>query len=327
MAIGLHSDLKIYHDQVQAGFMQKQAQMLANFLPAMAGAIRIETAQRKGDYHYQAIFDNGPAISRRDLTSSSAQTATALTQDEEISVKINRKYDLVEVTHSSFRNQGLSPDMFFRMLGEDYAEKKFKDWINTGVLACEAALQAAANTHDKSGSTITHGFLNGAFQKLGDHAMDIVSVVMHSNSYHGLVGQAITDKITDVANVAIRDGGTFALGRRFMVSDVPALVDLNGSLTDTYNLLCLVRNAIVIEESEPDIIAIVPEQTGGENVTMRFQAEFAYNVSIKGFKWDVSNGGANPTDATLGTQTNWDLWAGDTKQTAGSRLVVDISTF
>ena len=327
MAVGLHSDITRYNEQFQAGFMQKQAQMLAGILPNVNGSLVITTAEKKGDYAYEAIFDNGPAIARRDLTSSSAQTATALTMGEKISVKRNFKYPLVEVTKSSFRNQGLDQDMFFFMLGEDYAEKKLKEMINSGVLAAEAALTAAANTLDKSGSTITHGFLNGAFQKLGDHSGDIVACFMHSNSYHGLVGQAMTDKITDVANIAIRSGGTFALGRNFVVSDFPSLVDLNGSLTDTYNVLCLTRGAIVIEESEPDEVAIVPTNVGGENLTMQFQGEGAYNVSIKGFKWDVANGGANPTDATMGTQTNWDLYAGDVKQSAGARLVVDISTF
>jgi len=327
MAIGLHSDLTIYNEQFQAGRMQRQAQWLDAILPNANGSIAISTAERKGDYAYEAIFDNGPAIARRDLTASSAQTATALTQDENISVKRNFKYPLVEVTKSSFRNQGMDGDEFFFMLGEDYAEKKMKELLNTGFLAAEAALQAAANTHDKSGSTITVGFLNGAFQKLGDHSSEIGAVWMHSNSWHGLIGQNITDKVDGIANLVIRNSAQFALGRNFVLSDFPAAIDLNGSLTDTYNILCLTRNAIVIEESEPDEVAIVPTNVGGENLTMQFQGEGAYNVSIKGFKWDVANGGANPTDATLGTQTNWDLYAGDVKQSAGSRLVVDVSTF
>jgi hypothetical protein len=28
---------------------------------------------------------------------------------------------------------------------------------------------------------------------------------------------------------------------------------------------------------------------------------------VKGFKWDVSNGGANPADAALATGSNWDV--------------------
>ncbi len=327
MAIGKHSDLKIYHGQFQLGFMQRQAQLMEGIVPNSNGAIVLGFNQAVGDYKYEAIFDNLDDVARRDLTSTSGQTATALATDERISVKINRKLPLREVTVSSFKNQNLDADTFFRIAGENYAELKMKDMLNTGILAAEAALSAAANTHDKSGSTITAGFLNGAFQKLGDHSQDIVAVVLQSNSWAGLIGQSLTDKVVDIASVAIRSGVTFALGRNFVISDIPALVDLNGSLTDTYNVLCLTRGAILIEESEPDTVAIEPIVTGGENITMRYQAEFAYNITLRGFKWDVGNGGANPTDSTLGTQSNWDLFAGSVKQSAGARLVVDISTF
>lgn len=327
MAIGLHSDLKIYHRQFHAGTMQRQAQMIDGIVGGSRGSIVVGFNRLPGDYAYTAIFDNLDDVARRDLTSTSAQTATAMVEDESISVKINRKLPLRSHTVSAFKNQNLDPDLFFLMAGQNYAELKAKDMLNTGILALEAALQAAANTHDKSGSTITHGFLNGAFQKFGDHSQDIVSLVMHSNQVHGLVGQAITDKINDVATLAIIEGRTAFLGRQAVMTDAAALVDLNGSLTDTYNTLGLVRNALIIEESEPDTVYLDPMVGGKENIVMEYQAEFAYNITLKGFKWDVTNGGANPTDATLGTQTNWDLWAGDTKQTAGVRLVCDISTF
>jgi hypothetical protein len=50
---------------------------------------------------------------------------------------------------------------------------------------------------------------------------------------------------------------------------------------------------------------------------MRLQGEFAFNVGLKGFQWDVTNGGANPTDSALGTGSNWDLIAADIKDTSG----------
>lgn len=330
MAIGLHSDLTRYNEQVQAGFMQRQAQMLDAILPNVAGSVVIETAEVKGDYGYAAVFDNGPSITRRDLTTSAAQTATALGQDEDISVKLNFKYPLVEVTKSSFRNQGLSPELFFFMLGSDYAEKKIKYMLNQGHRAANAALTAAANTNDQTtaGSgpaTVTPALLNTTNLLLGDHSGDIVAYWLHSNSWHGLIGQAISDKVTDIANIAIRNGVTFALGRNFVMSDFPAAVDTT-PIPDSYFILGLTPGAVMIKESEPDEVAVVPTETGGENLTMRFQGEGAFNVSVKGFKWDVANGGANPTDATLATQTNWDLYAGDVKQTAGVRLAVDITT-
>lgn len=327
MAIGLHSDLSIYHQQFHAGTMQRQAQMIDGIVEGSRGAIVVGFNRLPGDYAYKAIFDNLDDVARRDLTSTSGQTATAMTEDQEISVKINRKLPLRSHTVSAFKNQGMDPDLFFLMAGQNYAELKAKDMLNTGILACEAALQATANTNDDSGSTIAHSRLNGTFQKFGDHSQNITTLVMHSNQHHGLIGQTLTDKIDGVASITIFEGSTAYLGRRAVVTDAAALLDANGSLTDTYNTLCLVPSAIMIEESEPDTVYLDPLVGGKENIVMEYQAEFAYNITIKGFKWDVSNGGANPTDATLGTQSNWDLWAGDTKQTAGARLVCDVSTF
>ena len=45
--------------------------------------------------------------------------------------------------------------------------------------------------------------------------------------------------------------------------------------------------------------------TGGQNLAMRIQGEYAYNIKIKGCRWNIGAGGANPTDAALATSANW----------------------
>jgi hypothetical protein len=98
------------------------------------------------------------------------------------------------------------------------------------------------------------------------------------------------------------------------------LTDANGSLADTYNTLGLVAGAVTVEESEEETFytGMLP---GNENLQRIWQSEHAFNITVKGSKWDVTNGGANPSDATLGTTTNWDKVASDAKLCAGVRLV------
>lgn len=326
MAIGKHSDLTIYQAQFAYGQMERQAQKVNGIVGNSGGAIMMGFNGHRGDYKYESYFNVLDDVARRDLTSVSAQTATALTDDEVISVKIHRKLPLRQHNLSAFKTKGLSPDVFFQMAGQNYAELKFKDMLNTGVLALEAALQESGNTNDDSGSTISHARLNDTFNIFGDRADAIQTLLMHSNSEYGLLGAAISGGLTNVADPAIRNAQNFALGRRILVSDIPALTDANGSLTDTYNILGLVPGALMIEESEPDEVWIEPITGGYENLVVSYQAEFAYTITVKGFKWDVSNGGANPTDATLGTESNWDQHATSIKDTAGVRLVVDVST-
>ncbi|RKL58094.1 major capsid protein, partial [Acinetobacter baumannii] len=57
--------------------------------------------------------------------------------------------------------------------------------------------------------------------------------------------------------------------------------------------------------------------TGGENLKYTYQAEWTYGVGVKGYAWDMANGGKSPNDASIGTPTNWDLIASSIKDTAG----------
>jgi hypothetical protein len=52
-------------------------------------------------------------------------------------------------------------------------------------------------------------------------------------------------------------------------------------------------------------------------LVVRVQAEYAYSLGIKGFKYDVANGGANPDATAVGTASNWDKVATDKKDLAG----------
>jgi hypothetical protein len=60
--------------------------------------------------------------------------------------------------------------------------------------------------------------------------------------------------------------------------------------------------------------------TGYEQLVLRTQGEYAFNVGVKGFQWDTSTGGVNPTDGNLGTAANWDQVAASVKDCAGAVL-------
>ena len=66
-----------------------------------------------------------------------------------------------------------------------------------------------------------------------------------------------------------------------------------------------------------DFHAILQDTAGGENIKTTYQAEWTYNVGLKGYAWDIAAGGKSPTDVALGTSTNWDKVATSNKDTAG----------
>lgn len=326
MAIGKASDFKIYEPEFYGGMAEGIAQNVQAFNAASNGAIRLVARALKGHYEKESFFkDISGLISRRDITSVSAATDLAMTQGEFVSVKVNRKIGPAAQTIDAFRKAGLSPQEMSFSLGKMIGDRKLKDYINTAILSAETALDGqSALKVDKSAAsptTLTHQWLVAAMALLGDSAQNIRAWVMHSKPFFDLMGQAITDKIFGVADVTIFGGGPGSLGKPIIVTDAPALWDLNGSALDTYNVLGLVDGAVTVTESEEQEI-VSEVVTGLENLVMRLQGEYAFNVGVKGFQWDVANGGPNPDDTALGVTTNWDKAATENKNLAGVRLKV-----
>lgn len=324
-AIGKASDMKVYHAEFQTGMVEKVAQFLAVFNEASRGAIVLVPRALKGDYSKEAFFkDVASLVSRRDTTSVAAVTDLAMTQDEVISVKLNRKVGPLAQTLDAIKKAGLTEAEASRVFGELAAERKMKDMLASALIAVEAAIEGnAAMNLDITGEstkTASTAALNRTLAKFGDAAQDIVCWIQHSKPNFDITGALISANVTGLTDLMTIQGAIPALlGRPALVTDAGALTDANGSLTDTYNTLGLVKGAVKVEESEEESFA-TEIVTGLENLARRWQAEYAYNVTVKGFKWDVANGGANPSDSALGTTTNWDQVATDDKHTAGVRL-------
>jgi len=325
-AIGKASDFQIYSAEFQTGIVESIAQWLTVFNESSRGAIRLVPRALKGHYSRAAFFkDLSGLVTRRDITVTTAVTPLAMTQDEVISVKLNRKIGPVAQTLDAMKKAGLTEGDASRVFGQLAGMHKMRDMLNTGLLAGEAAIQnVAANNLDITAlatKTASTAQMQNTLAKMGDASQNVVCWIMHSKPNNDVLQGLITDKVSGLSDIVTIQGAVPALlGRPAIVTDSPALTDGNGSAADTYNTLGLVRDAIVVEESEDesyftDIIA------SSENLYRIFQAEYAYNVTIKGFKWDIGNGGVNPADAALVTGSNWDKVASDDKNIAGVRLL------
>ena len=97
----------------------------------------------------------------------------------------------------------------------------------------------------------------------------------------------------------------------------PALA-VSGS-PDTYRTLGLVDGALMVE-SMP-LITMTQPKADQENMGVIWKGEASFNVGLKGYSWDVANGGKSPTDAELATASNWDKVATSDKDTAGVMLI------
>ena len=311
MATGLASDFKVYQVYLQTRMTEILTQNAALFNAASNNAIVMATESKRGDYEHEAFFKSIADLStRRDTTSTSTVTDKPLTQDEFIRVKLNRKIGPVANTRDSFRKiqARYSEIEFTDIVAEQASQAQQLDMLNSSLLGGRAALTNQADvvhTIPSNGTITTPGLVDG-LSKFGDRSDRIVCWVMHSKVYFDLVKEQIADKITGIANFNVQTGTPVTLNRPVVISDSDALYsDSPSPVVRTYYTLGLTANALLAESTEQDDV-VVDDVTGGENLIVRIQGEYAFNAGIKGFKWDVSNGGANPNDTALGTGSNWD---------------------
>lgn len=329
MAAGTIANLVIYEPEFYAGMFESVTQNTEAFNAASANTIRLIQRDLIGHYNKESFFQSiSDMIVRRDLTSVSSVEDTPMTQDELIGVKVNRRIGPISQAIGSLQKIGSSQSEMSFILGRMIGEEKVKDLLNTSILAAQAALAGqTALVYDNTGettATLNHLALVKGLAKFGDAATRIQAWVMHSKPYFDLMGQSIIDKITNVADATIYRGSVATLGKPVIVTDSAALWDQQGSGSagdDVYSVMGLVSDAVVAAESENENI-VSEVVTGLAQLVFRVQGEYAFNLNLKGFKWDTAEGGANPTDTALGTSSNWDKAMTSDKDLAGVLIKV-----
>lgn len=323
MAVGKASDFKVYQEYLQTRMTEILTQNGNAFNAASNGSIVMTTASKRGDYEYNAFFKSISGLaSRRDTTSVSAATDLALTQDEFIRVKLNRKIGPVANTRDSFRKimARYTQTEFTDIIAEQASKAQQLDMLNSVLRAGRAALAAQSDVlYDGTAGTMSTATLVNGLSKFGDAADRIVCWVMHSKVYFDLVQSQITANIDGISNFNVQTGTPVTLNRPVVISDSAALIA--GSPSQYYTL-GLTAGALLAESSEEDDV-VVDEVTGNENLIVRIQGEYAFNAGVKGFKWDVANGGANPNDTALATGSNWDAAVTSYKDFAGVVISTD----
>lgn len=322
MAAGLASNMKVYQEYIPGRINELLAQQGNVFNDASRGALRLTTKSHRGDYVYESLFSNVSGLAaRRDTTSVSGQTDTNLAQVEKVSVKLNRKIIPVAMTRDSFRKAfgNYSEMEFADIVAEQAANAMQIEMCDTALLAARAALKQQPFSYYTEGSlgSISTSTLIQSLAKLGDRADRIVCWVMHSKPFYDLIGSQVSANIAGVSNFNIASASPITLNRPVLVVDSSALkTQLNSPDIDNYFTLGLTAGAVEVENSEEQEI-VVQDVTGLENLVVRFQGEYAYNLGVKGFQWDVSNGAANPTSTNVGLGTNWDTVLTSVKDRAG----------
>jgi hypothetical protein len=295
-------DMVVFNSYIQSETIELLGQMVEKFNAASNNSIVLSTTGFDGDYLQESFWNQLPIARRvdRDATND-AEAATDLTQAQHNTVKIAGGFGPVLFEPGQLTWMQKDPAEAIRVSSEALANGIMADMLNTAILGGVAAITKTATTADTGASAeLTYVNLNSAHALFGDASSMIVADVMDGASYHALIGQnlANAEVLFEAQNVTVVN----ILGKAIVVTDAPALRVANPGKT---SILGLVTNGIVVNDAN-DLITNTETNNGKLRIETTFQADYTFGLGIKGYAWDIANGGNSPLDAAIATGTNWE---------------------
>lgn len=316
------SNMQVYNEQIQTNVIELLGQKLEAFNEASLGCLVLEAPGHRGDYEQEAFWNNLAAAQRRvdRYAANGAVANTDMSQSEMVGVKIAGGFGPVAFEPSQLSWLQRDPGEAVVAIAEGFANTLLADQLNTAVLSAVAAIenQPTLVNDVTGGSTITQAALNGSHAKFGDASQMLMCDFINGVVYHQLIGDAIAnnDRLFIAGNVTVVE----ILNKRVVVSDIPALT--NG--VTSYKALSLVQAGAVVSGTD-DIITNMDTPNGTERLVTTWQADYSFSLKLKGYAWDIANGGPSPDDTDLATGSNWDPAVTSLKHTAGTLCIGDQS--
>lgn len=325
--------LKVFSQYAKASMTEVLTQQTELFNGATRGAIVLSVKPQDGDFSDMSFWKRMEGlIRRRNAYGSGAVTAIDLEQLQDTSVKVAAGTPPVNIPPSRMKWILKEPREQAVVYGQQLAIEMLADMLNVSIAAARAALvQEGSNVYDGTAAKLSWLALNSGQSKFGDRASRIAAWVTHSKPVFDLWEGNLTN-----ANNLFTFGTVNVIadpwGRPVIMTDSPDLVnptgidDGDGSSADgdaggavavpSYFTLGLVPGAVSVMDNG-DFEQNIETTNGDENIQRTIQSEWSFNVGVKGFAWDKTNGGKSPSTAALGTGTNWDKYASSTKDLAG----------
>lgn len=320
------SDMQVFNQYYMGPTIETLAQRIEAFNAASNGAIVLTAEGFDGDFLQGAFFAALHSAQRRvDMYgANSAVSPVSLSQVKESAVKVAGGFDpiLFEPAQMNWIRQASGEAV--EAISRNFAEAMLADQINTAILALVAAIGNQADlVNDVSAGTggagaLSYQALNMAHAKFGDMSGMISATVMNGTAAHNLVGQNINNanRLFQAQGVLVID----ILGRPVVVIDAPALYE--SGTPNKVKALSLVEGAATVFDGS-NVITNLETSNGKERIETTFQANYDFGLGLKGYAWDETNGGKSPTDAEIGTGSNWDVNVTSLKHTAGVMAIGD----
>lgn len=310
------TNFQVFNQYAYSAMLELITQQIALFNAATKGGITLRSAANQGDYADTALYSRiSGLVRRRNAYGSGAVGHKELAMLLATTVKVAAGTAPVDIDQHWWTWIQRSPEEAGVVLGKQLAEDTLQDMLNTALKAFVAATTNVGATvvYDGTGGTPTLNTLNAGARLFGDRAQDIACWLMHSKSMFDIFDVSLTNtaKLFDFGTVKVIHDG---FGRPFVVSDAPDLAYTSSGAK--YHIAGLVPGGILVEQNN-DFFDNTQVNNGDENIGRTYQAQWTYNLGLKGYAWDKTSGGASPSNSALGTGTNWDKFATSVKDVSG----------
>lgn len=316
------SDMKVFNEYLKKTTIETIAQQIEKFNGASNGAIRLTAQGIDGDFLQESLWAGLHSAQRRvdRYAANGAQASTVLAQIQANSVKVAGGFGPILWEPAQLSWIQKNPAEALEVISRNLSEAIVGDQLNSAIAALVAAISNVAGaTNDVSATAgITYGAINGAHAKFGDASGLLIAQVMTGEVFHKLVGQNLANatQLFNSTSVNIVD----ILGRPVIVTDAPALYA--AGTPNKQKVLSLADSAAIVHDGS-DVITSVVTSHGKERIETTFQSDYSFGLGLKGYAWDVANGGKSPTSAELATGSNWDQFVASVKSTAGVITIGD----
>lgn len=321
------ANMQVYDEQIRLRTIELLGQDTQKFNAASGGTIVLDMSRWSGNYTRESFYNSLASAQRRvdRFAANASAGSTALSESEVVGVKVAGGFGPVVFEPSQLTWLASSPEEAINVIAQGFADALLADQLNTVVGCAVAAIEnIPALVNDVSALTagagaLTQSVLNGSHAKFSDRSMMLRADIMTGTAYHKLIEKGLEngERLFESSNVTVQS----ILGKIFVVSDIPALTE-TGTPNKT-KVLSLVAGGAVVDNAS-DIVTNLDTANGNNRIETTWQADYSFGVRLKGYAWDVANGGASPDDAALFTGTNWDNVMGDVKHTAGTLAIADI---
>jgi hypothetical protein len=311
------SDLAVFSEYAYSGMTEVNAQMLDLFNAATKGCMTLIGGSTQGNYKEKAFWGKIADLVRvRNAFGTGDVAHKTPAQLIDNMVRIAAGTPPIDIDPGTFHWIQTDPKVAGASLGQQLAQDTIANMVNVSITAAVTALAAtAAVLHDYASTGVVDlKVLQNGTAKFGDRANAIACWVTHSKSINDLALKALTntENLFTFGTVQVVSD---QFGRPFVVTDSTALVDTTPT-PDVFYTLGLVPGGVNVIQND-DFFANEETKNGGENILRTYQAQWSYDIGLKGYRWDKENGGPSPTLAAVGSSSNWIKVATSHKDLAG----------